>query len=343
MGKAVVYVLTATAFAVFFLISPSNFHNRNYQQPTRRLGFKFPNPTFDPLVTEMERLEAEERGENAIGMENQNHKITDAYRNYYDEGRLNISLRLLVLFPLLDNSPKDGVISYEELSDWINGQAIERLNYRTTKQLEFYDKNGDNAISFHEYLPQFTKEDIARNDTGYGEAGWWIKQFTNADVDQNGLLHFDELKDFLHPEDSSNYRIQNWLLAQKMKRMDHDRDGKLNFDEFLHHTYNIYKNYIEFETQGDDIPTAEEKFDELDLDEDEVLSVEEIRPLFQYLHPGEVSYAQHYTSHLINEADDNKDGYLTIDEMLNHEYAFYSTVYENQNGDYEDDYYHDEL
>lgn len=51
--------------------------------------------------------------------------------------------------------------------------------------------------------------------------------------------------------------------------MDHDRDGKLNFDEFLHHTYNIYKNYIEFETQGDDIPTAEEKFDELDLDEDE--------------------------------------------------------------------------
>lgn len=43
------------------------------------------------------------------------------------------------------------------------------------------------------------------------------------------------------------------------------------------------------------------------------------------------------------QADDNKDGYLTIDEMLNHEYAFYSTVYENQNGDYEDDYYHDEL
>ena len=160
MGKAVVYVLTATVFALFFLISPSNFHNRSHQQATRRLGFKFPNPTFDPLVTEMERLAAEERGENAIGVDNQNHKIIDSYRNYYDEGRLNISLRLLVLFPLLDNSPKDGVISYEELSDWINGQAIERLNYRTTKQLEFYDKNGDDAISFHEYLPQFTEEDI---------------------------------------------------------------------------------------------------------------------------------------------------------------------------------------
>lgn len=35
----------------------------------------------------------------------------------------------------------------------------------------------------------------ARNETGYGEAGWWSKQFTNADVDQNGLLNFDELKE----------------------------------------------------------------------------------------------------------------------------------------------------
>lgn len=40
------------------------------------------------------------------------------------------------------------------------------------------------------------------------------------------------------------------------------------------------------------------------------------------------------------QADDNKDGYLTLDEMLNHEYLFYRTVYENRNRDYED---HDEL
>ncbi|XP_038880351.1 calumenin-B [Benincasa hispida] len=342
MGRAVAYVLISTAFAAFFLFSPSNLQDWKHQELSRRLGFKFRTPTFDPLFAEMERL-AEE---NAIGVENQNsakrNQVRDDCKHYYDEGSLNISLRLLVLFPLLDHSPKDGAISYEELSDWITGQAIERLNYRTGKQLAFNDKNGDGAISFHEYLPQFTEEDIARNETGYGEAGWWRKQFTNADVDQNNLLNFDELKDFLHPEDSSNYRIQNWLLRQKMNRMDHDSDGKLSFDEFLRQAYGIYKSYIEFEMQGEDIPSAEEKFDELDLDEDEVLSVEELRPLFQYLHPGEVSYAQHYTSHLINKADDNKDGYLTLDEMLNHDNVFYSTVYENNNGESEDDY-HDEL
>lgn len=191
-----VYVLIITAFAAFFLFSPSNLEDQKHQELTRRLGFKFRTLTFDPLVAEMEKL-AEERelGSRESAIAEGNHQVPHAYGHYYDEGRLNISLRLLVLFPLLDHSPKDGGISYEELSDWITGQAIERLNYRTRKQLAFYDKNGDGAISFHEYLPKFTEEDIARNETGYGEAGWWSKQFTNADVDQNGLLNFDELKE----------------------------------------------------------------------------------------------------------------------------------------------------
>ncbi|XP_022945265.1 reticulocalbin-2 isoform X1 [Cucurbita moschata] len=346
MGRAVVYVLILAAFAAFFVFSPSHLPDRNRQELTRRLGYKFRTPTFDPLVAELERI-AEERElgsrGNAIGVEQTaKAKIPEAYRDSNDEGRLNISSRLVVLFPLVDHSPTDGLINYEEMSNWITEQTVNKLNNRTGRELAFYDKNGDGAISFHEYLPQFTEEDIARNETGHGQAGWWKQQFTNADVDPNGLLSFDELKDFLHPQDSSNYRIQNWLLSEKMKRMDYDRDGKLSFDEFLHHAYDIYKSYIEFETQGDDVPTAEEKFDELDLDEDEVLTVEELRPLFQYLNPGELSHAQHYAAHLINEADDNKDGFLTLEEMLKHEYVFYTTLYENQNGDYEDDF-HDEL
>ncbi|KAG6576643.1 hypothetical protein SDJN03_24217, partial [Cucurbita argyrosperma subsp. sororia] len=58
---------------------------------------------------------------------------------------------------------------------------------------------------------------------------------------------------------------QSLGLCLICRHMDHDRDGKLNFDEFLHHTYDIYNSYIEFQTRGDDVPSAEEKFDELDL------------------------------------------------------------------------------
>ena len=42
------------------------------------------------------------------------------------------------------------------------------------------------------------------------------------------------------------------------------------------------------------------------------------------------------------QADDNKDGSLSLDEMLNHEDIFYSTVYDENNEDYDEDF-HDEL
>ena len=42
------------------------------------------------------------------------------------------------------------------------------------------------------------------------------------------------------------------------------------------------------------------------------------------------------------QADDNKDGNLTLEEMMNHEYIFYSTVYDDNDEDFDEDY-HDEL
>lgn len=36
---------------------------------------------------------------------------------------------------------------------------------------------------------------IERNEMGYGEAGWWMQQFKNADVDRNGTLDFDEFNE----------------------------------------------------------------------------------------------------------------------------------------------------
>ena len=169
-----VYVLIFAAFAAFFVFSPSDLPDRNRQELTRRLGYKFRTPTFDPLVAELERI-AEERElgsrGNVIGVEQTaKAKIPEAYRDSNDEGRLNISSRLVVLFPLVDHSPKDGLINYEEMSNWITEQTINKLNSRTGRELAFYDKNGDGAISFHEYLPQFTEEDIGK-PFGFFNAG----------------------------------------------------------------------------------------------------------------------------------------------------------------------------
>lgn len=165
MAKVVVYTLIATTFIVLILFSPSKQNGRDYGgRRNRRLGYKYPVATFDPLVAELERL-AENQGLgdpiNPLNLENHffPDEVAAAYE-YFSEGKLNITLRLIVLFPLLDKAPHDGGVSFKELEAWIAQQAIQGLNYRTEKELALLDKDEDGAISFREYLSQFSNEDL---------------------------------------------------------------------------------------------------------------------------------------------------------------------------------------
>ena len=163
MGKAVVYTLLATAFIILSVFSTNERHGYTRLGLSRRLGYKAPH--FDPLVSRIERS-AEEKGL-SYHVDNPEHisyvpEVEDAHEYFDDEGNLNTTLRLMILFPFLDNAPKDGLISAKELGGWIEQQAIDRLSYRTDKVMAWHDKNGDGAISFREYLPQFTEDNIGK-------------------------------------------------------------------------------------------------------------------------------------------------------------------------------------
>ncbi|CAN0922604.1 hypothetical protein LINGRAHAP2_LOCUS33137 [Linum grandiflorum] len=224
----------------------------------RRLGYVLPStPNFDPLVEKMqqEKAEAEEAGQQE-----------ESVVYFGEEGKFNMTRRLEALFPSVDRTPADGKISFQEMEDWNMGQAVDRLAYRTQKELLTHDTDSDGAISFLEYLPQFSSSDIAKNEMEHGQAGWWMGLFRLADVNENGRLDFYEFNNFLHPEDSQNRDIQIWLLKANIKRMDGDEDGRLNFEEFSQYVYGIYKTYVEFEKTR--VPTAHDKFAELDIDHD---------------------------------------------------------------------------
>ena len=249
-----------------------------------------------------------------------------------DDHRLNSTYRIMVLFPFLDIAPKDGFIDHDEMELWIVHQAIERLNFRTKQALELHDKNGDGFVSFPEYLPQISNQDLELTETiekKNGEAGWWYEQFKNADADHNGLLNFDELKDFLHPEDSANERIQEWLLKDEIRQMDYDNDHKLDRMEFETGAYDAYLNCIAFQTKAEDkhVPSEEEVFSQLDINQDELLDLEELKPFLPYINPGEMEKARHYTRYLIDEADQNEDGKLTIHEIINNDHVFYNSLH----------------
>ena len=168
MANAVVYALIATAFFIIMVFSPSRQHGRDHRGLNRRLGYEFRITNFDPLVSKLERL-AENRGQedpinsttSSFNFENSSFvdEVDDAYE-YFSEGKLNTTLRLYILFPLIDKAPTDGVVSCKELEAWFEHQAHQRLIYTTQKEMASRDKDVDGAIAFNEYLPQFFKEDI---------------------------------------------------------------------------------------------------------------------------------------------------------------------------------------
>ncbi|GMH18348.1 hypothetical protein Nepgr_020189 [Nepenthes gracilis] len=353
MAKAVAYTLAAAAFILFVLLSHKPVKSNTHIPLGRRLGFKHPN--FDPLITKLERKATGKRVTISHEIDsNDSVTLNDAISSdsdddaegdvYFDHnGRLNMTIRLMALFPLIDNLPKDGMVEFRELEAWNLKQATERLDYRTRRELMAHDEDGDGCISFKEYLPRFSDADIEKNNMEHGEAGWWKERFTNADADGDGLLNYEEFKSFLHPEDSSNEKIQEWLLQEKIRRMDRDNDRRLNFNEFRDVAYDIFRKYYEFQSHArGDVPSPEDEFAYLDVNKDRFLTVQELKPIRHYLSPGERDYASYFTTFLMQEADDNKDGKLTPEEMVNHEDAFYDAVYTEED-DEDDGDFHDEF
>eukprot|EP00249_Psilotum_nudum_P007146 c20341_g1_i1 orf=235-1464(+) len=268
------------------------------------------------------------------------------YLNNEDE--FNISQRIVMLFPLIDDNPHDGMISREELEAWHLQAALKQAHYRTDRQMEVYDKNHDSLVSFSEYR-SFVAPHYAENDTvEHDGSDWWKEQFHAADENGDGFLNHTEFNNFLHPQDSKIKKLLQLLCIQDIREHDHDHDGKLSFDEFSLGLFDIIRDYDEDEHalshESNDYAKkrdtlARQKFTELDNDKDGFLMVDELLPVLDRLHPGESYYAKHQVEYLMEQADRNKDGHLTVDEMLESPYIFYSTAYAHD----DDGYLHDEF
>ncbi|KAA3488482.1 reticulocalbin-2-like [Gossypium australe] len=133
-----------------------------------------------------------------------------------------------------------------------------------------------------------------------------------------------------------------------LRERDADKDGKVNFDEFFHGVFDLVINHDEeghnsFHpsdySMGAETP-AKRMFSQLDKDGDRLLSDEELLPIIGKLHPSERYYAKQQADYIILQADLNKDGRLSLVEMIDNPYVFYSAIFNDSEDDYE---YHDEF
>ncbi|GKU90899.1 hypothetical protein SLEP1_g4843 [Rubroshorea leprosula] len=375
MGKVSVIIYITVALLVLFLISHSPNkdpdHRNNHRRLKLRSNFKFGRDNqhepvaFDPLVADMERIREDRQWEkeyiqhehpelisthqDAPGHESQPEweDFMDAEDYLNDEQRFNVTNRLILLFPKIDVDPADGLLTESELTKWNLKQAEKEVFHRTQREMEIHDKNHDGFVSFAEYEPPSWVQNLDNNSLGYN-MGWWKEEHFNAsDADGDGLLNLNEFNDFLHPADSKNPMLLQWLCREEVRERDTNKDGKIDFKEFFHGLFDLVRNYGEenhnASQSSDDLMEipAKQLFSELDKDGDKHLSDVELLPIIGKLHPSEHYYAKQQADYTISQADTDKDGHLTLVEMIENPYVFYSSIFSD---DDEDDYeYHDEF
>ncbi|KAK4261892.1 hypothetical protein QN277_004828 [Acacia crassicarpa] len=363
MGKASIFLYLTLALLLFFFLSHSPTKQTARRPRRLKIHSNFtlssshrPRPVaFDPLVAEIERRQWEKHYSKDFaavdsdpGEEYQPgwEDFIDAEDYLNDKDKFNVTHRLISLFPKLDQDPTDGFISEHELTQWNLQQAQRDTLHRTKRDMELHDENLDGCVSFSEYQPP-TWLHIADNDSSDYDIGWWReKHFNASDADGNGLLNLTEYNDFLHPADTKNPKLLEWLCREEVRERDIDKDGKINFNEFFHGLFDLVRTYDEENhnvSHHSDVSVdapARMLFNQLDTDGDGHLSDVELLPIIGKIHPSERYYAKQQADYFISQADGDKDGRLSLAEMIENPYVFYSAIF---NGD-EDQYnYHDEF
>jgi len=117
---------------------------------------------------------------------------------------------------------------------------------------------------------------------------------------------------------------------------------KLNFQEYFHGLFDSLHNHDEVLNATDTSETAPAKkiFQDLDQDKDGFLSEDELKPVIGTLHPSEYYYANQQADYVLSQADTDLDGRLSLNEMIEHPYVFYSAIFSDDDGD---DDFHDEF
>ncbi|XP_042023946.1 calumenin-B-like [Salvia splendens] len=363
--KASFIIYITLAVALLLLISrSSNKNSHRHRRLKLRSNFNFTPPAgprlsasaaaaFDPLVAEFERKREDKEWEHHyIQAHHPESTPTDEWDDFAsaedylnDEEKFNVTNRLLLLFPNIDVDPPNGYVSAAELTQWNLKQSQKEVLHRTQREMEVHDKNKDGFVTLAEYQPPSWVVNSDNNSFGY-EMGWWKEEHFNAsDVDGDGQLNITEFNDFLHPSDSTNHKLLEWLCKEEIRERDTDEDGKINYKEFYHGIYDLIRTHGEG-VQNSSHEYAEEApaktlFNQLDKDGDGYLSHIELLPVIQKIHPSELYYAQQQSEYIMQQADTDKDGRLSLTEMVENPYVFYSAVYdEDEDEDYD---YHDEF
>ncbi|XP_003385607.1 PREDICTED: calumenin-like [Amphimedon queenslandica] len=232
--------------------------------------------------------------------------------------------RLQVIFGKIDTN-NDKHIEHNELKKWVESVAHRHVIDSTAEQMPEFDKNKDGKVTLEEYHSTAYGE-VEDEDAEYDPHRKLSfkemkardkRRFDSADKDNDGSLNKEEFGTFLHPEDNDHMR--DIVIDEAMEDMDKDKDGFIALQEYVDDIW-PKNDRQEDESEPDWVKSEREQFSQhRDSNKDGKLDK---RELGSWIAPDGHDNAEAEARHLIFNADKDKDGKLTMAEMLENEELF---------------------
>lgn len=226
--------------------------------------------------------------------------------------------RLIRMIPLLDED-RDGMITVDELHDWIKKQLLVFIMEDAANLHEGNDVNHDSFVSWKEYVATtyglgfVDNEQKAPEDSEFDYREMILRdynKFITADANGDQFLSVDEMASFIHPEEFHHTR--HLAIEESMKDLDRNKDGKISVEEYIADL--IADEEDDRVNNPEYLDTERLAFlNHRDKDGDGHVDMEELKEWFQ---PNGVTPALAEAQHLIALSDSDKDGLLSAQEIV---------------------------
>lgn len=218
----------------------------------------------------------------------------------------------------------NGYVTYEELKNWIYKQQKSYIHDDVERQWKSHNPENKTLITWEDYKKATygfmdDLEDKHKNPSGLTNEDTKTYQdmmrrdrrrWQLADQNHDGSLSRDEFTDFLHPEEAPH--MHSVVIDETLEDMDRDKDGKISLAEYIN---DMYASDGTDGTVPDWVVREREQFrDHRDKNKDGFLDKEEVK---LWILPPDYDHSEAEAKHLIHESDEDKDGQLSKEEIVN--------------------------
>ena len=203
----------------------------------------------------------------------------------------------------------------DRLIDWLISHSFFLLfPAEVAKAFVTVDKDQSGYASWEEFALWFKRNPAKQH--GKKSLEDQREEWSVADSNHDTMLDRHEFECFRHPELCKETLRQ--LTRDVIKNLDKDSDGKLTEEEYIAPPPGqVEEGFQDYEDKFN--AQRKREFVAVDVDKDGIATEEELKV---FLNPRNHIHAKTEAEELIDAADDNDDGRLSVEEVLKHQDLF---------------------